>query len=443
MDVKFTSVKKSNLGTVPVIDGQIVAVSDSSCLYYDFNSTRHIAGCVRVAANLSGKGNDGELLVVTSGDDSGLYYWDSKLNAYVLLANKDTDTRMSFKKNNPAKSYLATTDGNSGSLDLIWNDNVYADLKNGSITAVEFHGKADASKKSDSAVTSDTSTKSKSSDKASALDVADIGNQNQGVFFKNGVPNSCAFSVKSNVPENAKFTDTTYSVFKPAAANTAGSSGLVPAPASGMQDKFLRGDGTWGSDPVPRLSGCSAASDGTAGIAPQPIKGDQQKVLTGNGSWSSLSAGNGVEMNGLSFSLSNSGVAVGTYGPMPNQNDGLTYIGEYITVPQITVDRFGRVTKIKGIRCKLPSSGSNPSTPEPSKEVSFASFDMDDDGNLNVTYDDPSTTLANFSVDRDFNLIADYNYDPTPYTLSRENDHIYATSVESPKKVVNLGKISN
>ena len=31
-----------------------------------------------------------------------------------------------------------------------------------------------------------------------------------------------------------------------ATASTAGESGLVPAPASGDQDKVLRGDGTWG-----------------------------------------------------------------------------------------------------------------------------------------------------------------------------------------------------
>ena len=40
--------------------------------------------------------------------------------------------------------------------------------------------------------------------------------------------------------------DTTYSAFTGAGASAAGSSGLVPAPSSGDQDKFLKGDGTWG-----------------------------------------------------------------------------------------------------------------------------------------------------------------------------------------------------
>lgn len=39
--------------------------------------------------------------------------------------------------------------------------------------------------------------------------------------------------------------DTTYSVMTGATSNAAGTSGLVPAPASGKQDMYLRGDGTW------------------------------------------------------------------------------------------------------------------------------------------------------------------------------------------------------
>ena len=40
-------------------------------------------------------------------------------------------------------------------------------------------------------------------------------------------------------------TNTTYSVFDGATASAAGTSGLVPAPASGYNSRFLRGDGTW------------------------------------------------------------------------------------------------------------------------------------------------------------------------------------------------------
>lgn len=41
-------------------------------------------------------------------------------------------------------------------------------------------------------------------------------------------------------------TDTTYSVMSGATSGSAGTSGLVPAPAAGDQNKALKGDGTWG-----------------------------------------------------------------------------------------------------------------------------------------------------------------------------------------------------
>ena len=51
--------------------------------------------------------------------------------------------------------------------------------------------------------------------------------------------------VNADVPSDAKFTDTVYSVLKGATASGAGTQGLVPAPAAGQQLAFLRGDGTW------------------------------------------------------------------------------------------------------------------------------------------------------------------------------------------------------
>lgn len=44
--------------------------------------------------------------------------------------------------------------------------------------------------------------------------------------------------------------DTTYNIFTGATAASAGTAGLVPIPAAGYQGTFLRGDGTWTSEPV-------------------------------------------------------------------------------------------------------------------------------------------------------------------------------------------------
>ena len=74
-------------------------------------------------------------------------------------------------------------------------------------------------------------------------------------------------TIQSDVPANAKFTDTTYedatqsahglmtasdkskldgiATMTGASAKAAGKGGLVPAPAKGAQEKFLRGDGIW------------------------------------------------------------------------------------------------------------------------------------------------------------------------------------------------------
>lgn len=52
-------------------------------------------------------------------------------------------------------------------------------------------------------------------------------------------------TVGADVPEGAKFTDTTYHEMGAATASAAGESGLIPAPPKGKQNAFLRGDGTW------------------------------------------------------------------------------------------------------------------------------------------------------------------------------------------------------
>lgn len=58
---------------------------------------------------------------------------------------------------------------------------------------------------------------------------------------------STGFTIAASVPSGAKFTDTTYGVFKGATSSAAGGAGLVPAPAKGNNGLFLRGDGTWAS----------------------------------------------------------------------------------------------------------------------------------------------------------------------------------------------------
>ena len=71
-----------------------------------------------------------------------------------------------------------------------------------------------------------------------------------------------------------------------AGSSAAGAKGLVPAPASGDQGKFLKGDGTWDNVPDPQvMTGATSSTGGTSGLVPSSQAGDQHKVLTASGTW--------------------------------------------------------------------------------------------------------------------------------------------------------------
>lgn len=55
------------------------------------------------------------------------------------------------------------------------------------------------------------------------------------------------------------------------------------------------------------------------------------------------SAGTGLSLTGTSFALATSGVTAGTYGPSANVNGSN---GATISVPEIKVDTYGRITSI-------------------------------------------------------------------------------------------------
>ena len=73
------------------------------------------------------------------------------------------------------------------------------------------------------------------------------------VFAENFEGKINGYTVSSNVPSNAKFTDTTYTDLKGATTSANGTHGLVPAPTKSDVGKFLKGDGTWGTPTAPTL----------------------------------------------------------------------------------------------------------------------------------------------------------------------------------------------
>lgn len=73
-----------------------------------------------------------------------------------------------------------------------------------------------------------------------------VGSATNPVYIaSNGVATATTYTLGKSVPSDAVFTDTTYSTFTGAQSSAAGTSGLVPAPASGETSKYLKSDGTW------------------------------------------------------------------------------------------------------------------------------------------------------------------------------------------------------
>lgn len=72
-----------------------------------------------------------------------------------------------------------------------------------------------------------------------------------------------------------------------ATASDPGASGLVPAPAAGDQDKFLKANGSWANVPNPQvMTGATATDPGSSGLTPAPAAGDNAKYLRGDATFS-------------------------------------------------------------------------------------------------------------------------------------------------------------
>lgn len=87
--------------------------------------------------------------------------------------------------------------------------------------------------------------------------------------------------------------NTTYSNFKGATSSAAGGSGLVPAPATGAANRYLRSDGTWQVPPDNNtwnaLKGATADAAGSAGYVAAPAKGQHGYFLRGDATWAAIS----------------------------------------------------------------------------------------------------------------------------------------------------------
>ena len=90
--------------------------------------------------------------------------------------------------------------------------------------------------------------------------------------------------------------DVTISVTIPdmvaATSEADGKAGFVPAPSTGEQNKFLRGDGTWQTPTNTTYSTFKAATSsaaGGSGLVPAPAQGYQNRFLRGDATWQAIS----------------------------------------------------------------------------------------------------------------------------------------------------------
>lgn len=144
---------------------------------------------------------------------------------------------------------------------------------------------------------------------AGQLGISTVGGTTTPIYLKNGVPTALGYTIAKSVPSNAVFTDT-WRQLTGSTASYSGIAGYAPAPPAGSNDRYLRCDGTWVTPPNTSTQ---------------------------------YHAGAGLSLSGTTFSLTSSGATSGSYGPSANVygSNGAT-----ISVPQITVDSYGRVTSI-------------------------------------------------------------------------------------------------
>jgi hypothetical protein len=99
---------------------------------------------------------------------------------------------------------------------------------------------------------------------------------------------------------------TVYSNFTGASSDAAGGAGLVPAPAQGDQDKFLKADGTWAV--VKAGSDVAVATEETAGI----VKASSEIAVAGDGVMS-ITAVSQDKVTGLTDALGGKAASVHTH----------------------------------------------------------------------------------------------------------------------------------
>ena len=107
MDVRYITVKSNKLNTIPIVDGQIIAISDKDAWFYDMEGTRRVVSGQKMVESLptdtSGIYPD-TLFFVTSGPNKGICWWTG--TEFKTVANANTDENVKSVPTELDKFYL-------------------------------------------------------------------------------------------------------------------------------------------------------------------------------------------------------------------------------------------------------------------------------------------------------------------------------------------------
>lgn len=84
MKVKFIETSSAKLSSVPITNGQIIALNDIDAWYYDMGNERRIVSGQLQVDSLPSSGKSGILYVLSSSSANGVYVWDG--SAFTCIA---------------------------------------------------------------------------------------------------------------------------------------------------------------------------------------------------------------------------------------------------------------------------------------------------------------------------------------------------------------------
>lgn len=142
MDVRYITVKSNKLNTIPIVDGQIIAISDKDAWFYDMEGTRRAVSGQKMVESLPTDTSEiyaDTLFFVTSGPNKGICWWTG--TEFKAVANANTDEHVKSVPTELDKFYLIGDTKSTENVDTTKKHiSVYVDGATGKLHAEGFTG---------------------------------------------------------------------------------------------------------------------------------------------------------------------------------------------------------------------------------------------------------------------------------------------------------------